>query len=158
MLNKTGVPSKDSVKSCFPDAKILLRPKAIIECYEEIPCNPCSTSCPVNAITIGQDINERPQLNVDLCTGCAICVFHCPGLAIVVAQLKEDKAWFKVPYELLPLPIKGEVWYGVNRSGEIICDARIENVLLSSKSDRTAVVTLSIDKDYLYDFITIRAK
>ena len=27
-------------------------PVAVIECYEEIPCDPCRTSCPKKAITL----------------------------------------------------------------------------------------------------------
>lgn len=158
MLNKTGVPTKDQINECFPSQQQLIRPKAIIECYEKIPCNPCSTSCPHQAIYIGDDINERPQLSVNRCTGCGICVYHCPGLAIVVAQLKEDRAWFKIPYEMLPHPQKGEVWHGINRSGEIICDALIEQVMTNPKSDHTVLVTASVDATYLYDFITIRKK
>jgi ferredoxin len=158
MLNQTGIPSKEQVLSRFPEKSALLRPKAILECYEDIPCNPCSTSCPFDAIEIGENINKQPVLNVDKCTGCGICVPSCPGLAIVIAEIKGEEAIFKLPYEFIPLPEKNGIWHGVNRSGEVICDAKIEGVLLNKTTDHTTVVTVSVPVQFLYDFVTIREK
>ena len=156
MLNQTGIPSKDQVLSRFPKENDLLKPKAILECYEDIPCNPCATSCPFDAIDIGENINKQPVLDVDKCTGCAICVTSCPGLVISVAQLVGDQAVFKIPYEFLPLPNPKDVWHGVNRAGEVICDALIEKVITSKTMDRTALVTVSVPRNYLHEFITVR--
>lgn len=158
MLNETGIPSKDQVQSRFPEKKALIKPKAILECYEDIPCNPCSTSCPFDAIEIGDNINVQPRLVEDRCTGCAICVPSCPGLAIIIAQVKDQQAMFKIPYEFLPIPKVGETWDGVNRSGDVICDASIKHVLMTNKQDHTAVVTVSVPESYLYEFVTIRKK
>jgi Fe-S-cluster-containing hydrogenase component 2 len=158
MLNKTGIPEKELVLSRFPNQKALLKPKAILECYEDIPCNPCSTSCPFDAIEIGPNINVQPHLLVDVCTGCGVCVPSCPGLAIVIAQIRGNDAVFKIPYEFIPIPIKNEIWDGVNRSGEVICDALIENVVINKKQDHTAVVTVSVPVEFLHDFVTIRVK
>jgi len=52
MLKTDGIPTKKQVLSRFPNEELLDRPKAITECYEDIPCNPCSTSCPFDAIHI----------------------------------------------------------------------------------------------------------
>ncbi len=158
MLNRTGIPTPDLVLSRFPESKALIRPKAILECYEDIPCNPCQTSCPFDAIIIGDNINTQPKLVVDKCTGCGLCVTSCPGLAIVVAQIKGDQAVFKIPYEFSPMPIKGEVWDGVNRSGETICEAKIETVQLQTKNDHTALISCSVPLEYLHDFVTIRVR
>ncbi|PKK93852.1 MAG: 4Fe-4S ferredoxin [Tenericutes bacterium HGW-Tenericutes-6] len=158
MLHKTGIPTEDLVLSRFPEPSILLKPKAVLECYEDIPCNPCATSCPFQAIDIGANINKQPKLNPDLCTGCGLCVPSCPGLAIVIAQLKGEEAYFKIPYEFHPFPEKHDVWDGVNRKGEVICDAKIEHVLVSKSNDHTAIITVSVPKAYLYEFITIRGR
>jgi Fe-S-cluster-containing hydrogenase component 2 len=158
MLNKTGVPTKDLILSRFFEEIVLLKPKAILECYEDIPCNPCSTSCPFDAIHIGENINHQPKLIVDQCTGCGLCVPSCPGLAIVVVHVSHDQAIFKIPYEFIPKPKENEIWDGVNRSGEVICDALIEKVLLSNKNDHTAVITVKVKKEYLHEFVTIRKR
>lgn len=158
MLIKDGVATFDQVISKFPELDILSKPKAIIECYENIACNPCSTSCPFNAITIGEDINNIPKVDFEKCTGCGICAYSCPGLAIIVARIKENKALFKIPYEFIPAPNKGDIWYAVNRKGEIIGDAFIEKVDMTIKQDKTLLVHVVVDKDLIYDFVTIRRK
>lgn len=156
MLKTKGYASPEQVKSVFPELGILIKPKAILECYQEIPCNPCSTSCPFGAISIGEDINQKPTIDYNKCTGCGICVFSCPGLAIMVVSLKADRAYFKLPYELLPLPATGDILSAVNRRGEVIGDAKIEHVLKNKTTDKTAVITASVDKKLIYDFVTVR--
>ncbi len=156
MIKADGYASLEQVISKFPREEVLIKPKAIIECYQEIPCNPCETSCPFNAIVIGEDINSIPQIDFDKCTGCGMCVFSCPGLAIMVAQVKGDNVWYKIPYELLPIPKVGEIWNAVNRKGEVICEARIEGVLRNKSTDRTTVITVSVPKKHLYEFVTVR--
>ncbi len=158
MLNKNGVPDLNLIKTRFPKQEILLKPKAITECYEDIPCNPCSTSCPFDAIHIGEDINETPKVDFDKCTGCGICVYNCPGLAIFTVQIIEDKARFKIPYEFIPYPLVDEIWDAVNRNGDIIGNAVIEKVSITKKQDRTALIQVIVPKELLYDFITIRRK
>ncbi|HOP57644.1 MAG TPA: 4Fe-4S binding protein [Bacillota bacterium] len=155
-LLKNGVPSQEQVRQKFPSEAVLARPKAILECYEEIPCNPCSTSCPFKAITIGEDINSIPQIDHDKCTGCGICISSCPGLAIIVAQTDSDKAIFKIPYEFIPVPVPGEKWIGLDRSGNPICEALIVKADTKKTNDRTVVVTVETERRFLYDFITIR--
>ena len=158
MLDKNGVASLELVQSRFPDKELLDRPKAITECYEAIPCNPCSTSCPFDAISIGDDINTPPVVDFDKCTGCGICVYNSPGLAIFTVQLKADFALYKIPYEFVPLPQKGDILDGVNRNGDIICECVVEQVVLREKQDKTALLHVKVPKDYLYEFITVRRK
>ncbi len=156
MLNKIGVASKDLVLSRFFDEKTLVKPKAILECYEEIPCNPCSTSCPFDAIHIGENINKKPELDVDKCVGCGICITSCPGLAITVVSIKGEKAIFKIPYEMSPKPIKGDIVSGINRHGEVICDVEIVRVDGHQRHDRTVILDVAVPLIYLHDFITVR--
>ena len=156
MIEKTGIPPREMVKKEFPkDERVLINPKAIIECYKEIPCNPCETSCPFDAIHVGEDINKRPVIDFDKCTGCGICVFNCPGLAISVMQLKEDKALLKIPYEFIPRPKKDALVNVVNRSGEVITEGLVKRVQEGKKQKQTALLHIEIDRDFIYDAITI---
>ncbi|MDD4000615.1 MAG: 4Fe-4S binding protein [Bacilli bacterium] len=157
MIEKTGCASIEQIKSCFPQT-LSRNGKAIIECYEEIPCNPCSTSCPFGAITIAPNLNQRPKLNLDRCTGCGICVYSCPGLAIMVAGFDGKNLSFKIPYEFSPLPKAGEMWSAVDRTGKIIGEAEIQKVSLRSAHDRTALVQVGVNADLLYQFAGIKVK
>lgn len=156
MLDKTGVPSKTLIKSRFPAMDQLSRPKAITECYEDIPCNPCETSCPFDAITVGEDINTPPKVDFDKCTGCGICVYNCPGLAIFTVQIKDDYLLYKIPYEFIPRPVKGETMHAINRAGDIIGTCTVDRVTLTEKQDKTVLLQVKVDKELLYDFVTVR--
>ena len=49
-----GVPSKEELASCpgVPSEERMRQGRvAVIECVQEIPCNPCSFLCKFNAIT-----------------------------------------------------------------------------------------------------------
>lgn len=158
MLKQTGVPLKEQVLSKFPDVSLLTKPKVVIECYEEIPCNPCESVCPVGAIVVGEDINKVPVYDAALCTSCTKCISVCPGQAIMMVEMNQDKARFKIPYEFYPFPVKNELWEGLDREGNYIADVLIISVIDTVKNDKTKVVTIEIDGKYLYDFRAIRCK
>jgi len=159
MLEKTGVASKEQIANCFPTMERLIKgPVAVIECFQRIPCNPCATSCIRGAIVPFDDINDLPNLNHEACNGCSFCVFNCPGLAIMVVDYtySETQVSFKIPYEFLPLPVKGTTVTGLNRKGEVICDCEVLKVANSKVMDRTPLVTVAVDKKYLLTFRNIK--
>jgi NADPH-dependent 2,4-dienoyl-CoA reductase/sulfur reductase-like enzyme/Pyruvate/2-oxoacid:ferredoxin oxidoreductase delta subunit/bacterioferritin-associated ferredoxin len=62
----------------------------VIRCVQEIPCNPCSASCPERLISM-DGIMGLPEY-VGGCLGCGSCVTVCPGLAIVLVNEDFDPA------------------------------------------------------------------
>jgi Fe-S-cluster-containing hydrogenase component 2 len=156
MLHKTGVPTPEQVSSVFFDESTLSEYKAIIECYEDIPCNPCATSCPVQAITIAPNIHAQPKLDPKVCTGCSICVTTCPGLAIMLAKVVKDKAYFKIPYEMNEVFEKGMKVHAINRAGEVIGEGIILSISKHPHQLKTQLIGVEVDKALLHDFITIR--
>ncbi|MDY6986339.1 MAG: 4Fe-4S binding protein [Candidatus Thermoplasmatota archaeon] len=116
--------------------------KVVIECYENIPCNPCVTSCPFGAIS-KQTITSVPEVDESKCTGCTICVSRCPGLAMFVIEEVGDKAHITLPYEFLPLPERGEKVKTLNREGKVVGEAEVVRVLTKGR-DRTAAVTIEV--------------
>lgn len=151
MLNKTGVPTAEDIAGVAPSPERLQKgPVAVIECFQNIPCNPCYTSCKRGAIKELTDINDRPVLDFDKCNGCGTCISNCPGLAITVVDTSRpgDTATVRLPYEFLPLPEEGSWVTALNREGREVCAAKVVKVINSKVMDRTPTVTLEVPKEY----------
>lgn len=159
MFESTGIPSKEMIQKIFPDIdRINKGSVAVIECFQNIPCNPCSTSCTRNAMMTMNDINDLPSLNNELCNGCGVCITNCPGLAIMVVDgsYSDTEALFKIPYEFLPLPNEGDIVAGLDRAGEYLTDVKIIKVFNPKSFDKTPVIHVAVNKEYLYKFRNIR--
>lgn len=140
LRNEPGYPSRE---------RLLKGPCAVLECVQEIPCNPCEAACPRGAIKVGNPITNKPKLDAEKCIGCGLCISACPGLAIFVVDLNysENEAAVSFPYEYLPVPNVGDVVKAVDRSGTIRCDGRVIRVLDLPRNDRTVVITVVVPKD-----------
>jgi Fe-S-cluster-containing hydrogenase component 2 len=147
---KTGVLSTKNLK--LPTNGQLKKGVAIIECVQEIPCNPCVAICPVNSISM-KDINDLPKVDFDKCTGCKRCVGICPGLAIFVVKVKEDKALITLPYEFLPIPNVGDFVKALDREGSPRGDAKVIKVIREGK---TIVLTIEVSKDLAMEVRNIK--
>jgi Fe-S-cluster-containing hydrogenase component 2 len=124
-------------------------PVAIIECIQQIPCNPCVDSCSRNAIQITGSINNIPQIDFDVCNGCGLCVANCPGLAIFLVDktFEDTRCQVGVPFEFRPLPEAGETVELLDRAGEICGEGEVVKVRNTKAQDRTPIVFLAMDKD-----------
>jgi len=148
-----GVPTPDELEKTpgYPSLKRLEEgPVAVIECIEEIPCNPCEIACSSGAIKIGSPITNLPLLDENKCTGCGACISSCPGLAIFVVNLNytDELALVSFPFEYLSLPRVGEEVPAVDREGKEICKGKVVRILDKSKQDHTPVVSICIPKKY----------
>ena len=139
---------KDSYESPdyekFEDKKV-----AVIECYTQIPCNPCEANCPTNAIKIGEDINMIPKIDLSKCIGCEQCLLSCPGLAIrmIHKNFSEKFSLVSLPYELLPLPQKGDRVALADKDGNIIGYGEVHSVLNGMKKNKTNSVRVKVLKN-----------
>ncbi|MCF8008818.1 MAG: FAD-dependent oxidoreductase [Halanaerobiales bacterium] len=133
-------------------------PVAVIECNQEIPCNPCELACKFDAIKIGEPITNIPILNKEKCTGCGLCLPRCPGLAIFLVDRSYslDKSTVAFPYEFKQIPQKGDIVDAVDRQGNYLCKAEVVKVLQSEKFDKTPIITISVLDKYIDDARNIR--
>ena len=131
-------------------------PVAVIECCQNIPCNPCETACKFGAITVGDLITNLPVLDESKCIGCGVCITKCPGLAIFVVDKSKDMAAVSFPFEYLPLPEKGDIVKAVDRAGNFVCDAKVLRVNNAKSNDCTPVVTIEVSKDVSDEVRSIR--
>lgn len=160
-LSQEGIIDTAELKKSafFPSPKRLKEgPVAIIECVEEIPCNPCESICPEEAIKVGEPITNLPRFSSDKCTGCGLCIAQCPGLAIFVVDLtySENQAMVELPYEFLPLPAVGEEVEAVNREGQAVSSGIIKRIQNPQKFNRTAVISLAVPKNLAMEVRSIK--
>ena len=147
---KTGILSIKDLH--IPSEKQLEKGVAILECIQDIPCNPCVDSCPVHAISM-KDINAPPINDFEKCIGCGKCVAICPGLAIFIVKVKGDKAWVTLPYELLPEPRVGDTVNALDRTGTVRSKAVVKKVV---KKGKTMVITIEVDSSLAMDIRNIK--
>ena len=136
----------------LPTDEQLKKGVAIIECIQEIPCDPCVAICPVDSISM-KDINDTPKIDFEKCTGCRRCVSICPGLAIFVVKVKDDKALITLPYEFLPIPKDGDKVIALDRAGKARGKAKVVKV---NRTGKTTVVTIEVDKKLAMDVRNIK--
>jgi Fe-S-cluster-containing hydrogenase component 2 len=125
-------------------------PVVLVECIENIPCNPCAYACPRKAITIEGELTDTPKVDSSKCNGCTLCISKCPGLAIFVVHKDYSKteATVTMPYELLPRPETGARVVCLDRAGRAVCKGKIVKVLDTKALNRCAVVTVAVPKRF----------
>ena len=147
---------KETIK--LPSEERLVKgPVAIIECTEDIPCDPCVEACKLGAIS-KESLTTPPNIDYEKCTGCTLCIDLCPGLAIFVINMnyKEGKTLVSIPYEMLPVPKRGERVDTLNRSGENIGQAEV--IKIRKGNGGTYVVSIAVDKKFAMEARSIKAK
>jgi Fe-S-cluster-containing hydrogenase component 2 len=153
MLRSLQPPAKKdtgAAPACVPGQPCELKgAKAVIECFELIPCNPCVEACKLKAITMGSELVDLPVFVPDKCTGCGTCLTKCPGLAIFLVNkdYSATEAEVTIPYEFLPVPDKGQAVFAVDKDGKTACKAIVSKVRTGKNLDRKALVSLVVPKE-----------
>jgi Fe-S-cluster-containing hydrogenase component 2 len=149
-LARDGVPALEDLEAVVPCAERLMsRAVAVVECFQQIPCDPCADACRHGAIKPLAGINDLPVLDEDLCDGCGLCIAKCPGQAVFVVDetYSLDEALVMLPYEFLPLPEVGEVVCAFGRDGCQVGLARVVKVRKGRSLDRTAIISVAVPLD-----------
>jgi Fe-S-cluster-containing hydrogenase component 2 len=125
--------------------------KIFIDCPQEIPCDPCESSCPTGAIVV-EGLICRPGVNPELCIACGNCVQACPGQAcfLIDEDYSDTEATIEFPFEFLPLPVKGEIRQARDNEGNTICLGEVIDVKTRPVWQNTVVVRLAVPKENVF--------
>ena len=161
MLQNDGIPTKDDIAKVTPsDARFSQGPVAVVECFQEIPCDPCVNACKRGAISMPRDINDLPVVNAELCNGCGLCISFCPGLAIFVVDktYSDDFALVKLPYEYVPVPQTGQLVTALSRAGEDLGRFEVVKVTSGGKKNMTYTVSLAVPQEIVMEVRDIKVE
>ena len=123
----------------------------VIECTQNIPCNPCQDACKSGCISIGSNITSLPIAVDDAkCINCGMCVASCSGQAIFLVNedCGDETATVTLPYEFLPLPEAGTKGKGLGRDGKPVCDAEVVSVKSMKAFDKTNLLTIRVPREF----------
>lgn len=149
-LLKNGYVAEDEIER-YPGVTHRTGIHPVIECTQNIPCNPCQDACRQGCISIGEKITSLPIVMKDSkCTGCGMCVAGCSGQAIFLVDedCGDGSATVTLPYEFLPLPKEGDKGIGLGRDGKKVCDAQVVSVRSLDVYDKTNLLTMRVPKEY----------
>lgn len=121
----------------------------VIECTQNIPCNPCQDACKFGCIAVGEQITNLPVISETAkCSGCGMCVATCSGQAVFLVNenYNEVSATVALPYEFLPMPCVGDKGIALDREGNSICEAEVLKIVQIAAFDGTAVLTMKVPK------------
>lgn len=149
-LLKNGYVAEDEIER-YPGVTHRTGIHPVIECTQNIPCNPCQDACRQGCISIGEKITSLPIVMKDSkCTGCGMCVAGCSGQAIFLVDedCGDGSATVTLPYEFLPLPKEGDKGIGLGRDGKKVCDVQVVSVRSLDVYDKTNLLTMRVPKEY----------
>jgi heterodisulfide reductase subunit A-like polyferredoxin len=145
-LLKNGYLTEEEI-GFYPGVKKMKGIHPVIECSQNIPCNPCQDACSKKCIKIGDKITSLPIVDEEAnCTGCGMCVAACSGQSIFLLDESREEGFTYVtmPYEFLPLPKSGDIGYAHDRSGQIVGKAEVVEVKISKAFDFTHLLTIKV--------------
>lgn len=125
--------------------------RPVIECTQNIPCNPCQDACRTGCIVVGETITNIPVMDEHKkCTGCGLCVASCSGQAIFLVddRYDEHRAAVTMAYEFLPYPKAGQLGMALDRAGKPVCPAEVLSLRINNTTDQTALLTIAVPKEF----------
>ncbi|WKY48335.1 FAD-dependent oxidoreductase [Eubacteriaceae bacterium ES3] len=134
----------------YPGVKKCISIHPVIECTQNIPCNPCQDSCPKGCIKIGENITALPEFDTETeCVGCGMCVAACSGQSIFLIneEAEATHTHITIPYEFLPLPQAGVNGFALGRGGTVLCESQVVDVKSVKAFDKTNLLTIRVPRE-----------
>ncbi|MCL2064511.1 MAG: FAD-dependent oxidoreductase [Candidatus Cloacimonetes bacterium] len=135
----------------------------VIHCYQEIPCNPCTTVCPTGAIKIKDNTIMGLPIYEGKCIGCGKCLLICPGLAISIVDFRqcvdsftEAQPIVSLPYEIYNFKVeKDDEIDVVDIEGISLGKYKVKEVV-TNKAFKTQIVKIQMPVDKSFKAISFK--
>jgi len=131
----------------------------ILNCVQEIPCNPCAHICPFGFIKIkGDPIIGLPYFE-GKCTGCGLCLTICPGLAITLVDYRKDKEFpiVSIPYEVQNHKVVvGDKVKVVDMEGNYLDTLEVVSVQQTKRTRKTQIIKVKSTREIAKQIAGIR--
>jgi Fe-S-cluster-containing hydrogenase component 2 len=133
---------------------------AVVDCWEEITCNPCEEACRSGAIIIEGGISSQPSFDISKCDGCGRCVAVCPGMAVFMLDrsMGEGFALVTVPYEMPDAINTGDEAWAVGENGECLVKGRVIKVAGKRRPGQTMLVTIEVPDEWALKVRAVRGR
>jgi len=123
----------------------------IFHCFQEVPCNPCTSVCKAGIIhTVDDRLTGLPYVtDRSRCTGCGRCVAVCPGLAVTLVDYRKDPdhPLVTLPYEVWRDKIEiGQKIPVTDEDGAILGYFPVERIRIKKPYPRTLLVQVKLDR------------
>ncbi len=134
----------------------------VFHCFQEVPCNPCTSVCPEKVIKTERDeIIGLPYCCDDTaCQGCMACVAICPGLAVTLVDYRKDREnpVVTLPYEIWRDRVeKGQKIKVTDDDGVVLGEVPVKRVIANRKKyPGTLLVQVQVPKAIARKVIGIR--
>lgn len=148
-LLRNGYVAEEEIER-FPGVVCTKGIHPVMECTQNIPCNPCQDACPKGCISIGENMTSLPVVKPEVeCVGCGMCVASCSGQAIFLVNedIGDGFGTVTLPYEFLPLPKQGDKGMALGRDGKEVCEAEVVSVKTAKAFDHTNLLTMKVPTD-----------
>ncbi len=129
----------------------------VLHCDQEIPCNPCTSVCPLGDIYIDpDDIRQVPEYIARRtgkpCIGCEKCVTICPGLAITLIDYRKgEDPLVTIAYEFgkgKDAHKKGDIVTVLDIEGNILGNVEVLSTRMNKATDRTVILKVRAPHEY----------
>ncbi len=124
----------------------------VFHCYQEVPCNPCTSVCPVKAVHTENDlITGLPYRDESIdCTGCLNCVAVCPGLAITLVDYRKDpeNPLVTIAYEIWRTTVEvGQQVTVTDADAAVLGRYTVSKIRVKKKYPKTILVQVRMPKE-----------